>query len=126
MIVSSAASSTSMIMPGLIPMFFNIVWPILVLIFFTRSKVKKQFDVFPKLSPSGQPAEAVGRLYRSGNSKVIAGVCGGFGEHFSKDPIVFRLVLVGLSLITGIIPGVIFYIICWVVMPRKDKVVKQV
>ena len=48
--------STPRVMLGIIPMLFNIIWPILVLIFFTKSEVKKQFDAFPRLSSSGQPA----------------------------------------------------------------------
>ena len=60
------------------------------------------------------------RLYRSIKDRKIAGVCGGMAEYFDVDPTVVRL-LWALSLILGIFPSIIAYIICWVVIPEKPN-----
>lgn len=58
------------------------------------------------------------RLYRSIKDRKIAGVCGGIAEYFDIDPTIVRL-LWALSLILGILPSIIAYIICWIVIPEK-------
>src|SRR5436309_109070 len=55
------------------------------------------------------------RLTRSETDKRIAGVCGGLGEYFGIDPILVRVAFVLLALMG---PGVIAYIVLWIVMPR--------
>jgi phage shock protein PspC (stress-responsive transcriptional regulator) len=55
-------------------------------------------------------------LRRSSTNKVIAGICGGFGEYFGIDPVVLRIVLGASILLAG--AGLLFYLICWIVMPR--------
>ena len=57
------------------------------------------------------------RLYRSRKDSVISGVCGGLGEHFDVDPVVFRLVMVLLVLVKGV--GILAYIIAWIVIPQR-------
>jgi len=57
------------------------------------------------------------RLTRSETNRVIAGVCGGLGEYFGINPLLFRIIFVLLSLPGGA-PGVLPYIILWIVMPR--------
>lgn len=57
------------------------------------------------------------RLYRSSSNKVIAGVCGGLGEYFNVDPIWFR-VLFAIGLIPGGIPGLLPYLVLWLLMPK--------
>ena len=34
------------------------------------------------------------RLFKSRRNKFLAGVCGGIGEFFSIDPLIFRLIFV--------------------------------
>ncbi len=58
-------------------------------------------------------------MERSEN-KVIAGVCGGFAEHFKIDPTVVRAVYLLLTLCTAFC-GVIVYIVMWILMPEKRK-----
>ncbi len=57
------------------------------------------------------------RLTRSETNRVIAGVCGGLGEYFGIEPVIFRIIFVLLALPGGA-PGVLPYIILWIVMPR--------
>lgn len=49
---------------------------------------------------------------------IIAGVCGGLGEFFGISPFWFRLLFLMLSLPGGV-PGVLPYIILWIVIPRR-------
>ena len=57
------------------------------------------------------------RLYRSSSSKVIAGVCGGLGQHFDVDPTLMRLIAVVAALASfGVV--LIFYLLAWIVIPQ--------
>lgn len=55
------------------------------------------------------------RLYRSRTNRVIAGVCGGLGEYFGIDPIIFRLIFL-------FVPGVnLIYFILWIFAPNNPN-----
>lgn len=58
------------------------------------------------------------KLYRSTTNRKIAGVCGGLGEYFGIDPTIVRIVFVLLALPGGL-PGVIPYLILWLVVPKQ-------
>ena len=60
------------------------------------------------------------RLYRSRKDRKIGGVCGGIGEYSNIDPTVVRLIAV-LLLLPGGLPGLIPYIILWVVVPENPR-----
>jgi phage shock protein C len=49
---------------------------------------------------------------------VFAGVCGGLGDFFGINPNWFRLLFVLLALPGGL-PGLLLYVILWIVMPRR-------
>jgi phage shock protein C len=55
------------------------------------------------------------RLFRSRRDKMIGGVCGGLASYFVMDPTVVRLIFVLLALFGG--PGLILYIILWIITP---------
>ena len=57
------------------------------------------------------------KLYRSKN-RVIAGVCAGIGEYFNVDPTLIRLLWVVVTLF-GFFPGILAYIIFWVIVPER-------
>lgn len=61
---------------------------------------------------------AAKRLYRSQKDRVIAGVCGGLAEYFNVDPVIIRIVAV-ILLLPGGLPGLIPYLILWIVVPVK-------
>ncbi|MEZ4714583.1 MAG: PspC domain-containing protein [Caldilineaceae bacterium] len=48
----------------------------------------------------------------------IAGVCGGIGAFFGINPVWFRLLFL-LLLIPGGLPGILPYIVLWIVIPKK-------
>lgn len=60
------------------------------------------------------------RLTRDARGGVIGGVAAGFGEYLEVDPVLVRLAFVLLSFVHGI--GVLFYLACWFVVPRRDAV----
>ena len=49
---------------------------------------------------------------------MIAGVCGGLGEFFGVNPLWFRIAFL-LFLIPGGVPGVLLYLLCWVIIPKR-------
>ncbi|HSP88610.1 MAG TPA: PspC domain-containing protein [Ignavibacteriaceae bacterium] len=59
------------------------------------------------------------QLKRSRNS-IIAGVCGGIAEKFNWDPSLVRVGYVLLSILSAAFPGVLVYIILWVILPPPD------
>lgn len=59
------------------------------------------------------------RLYRSESDKVIAGVCAGLAQYFDIDPVLVRVAFVLLALLGG--PGILLYIILWIVIPEAPK-----
>jgi phage shock protein PspC (stress-responsive transcriptional regulator) len=51
---------------------------------------------------------------------MIAGVCGGIAEYFKIDPVIVRLLML-LTLLPGGVPGVLIYLILWVVVPNNPN-----
>ena len=58
------------------------------------------------------------KLTRS-NDRVIAGVCSGIADYFGFDPALTRLGYVLLSILSAAFPGLLVYIILWIVMPTE-------
>ena len=61
------------------------------------------------------------KLYLSEKDKKIAGVCGGIAEYYNVDPTLIRVVWVLGSLVTGIFPGVLAYIVIAIIIPSKEE-----
>ncbi|WP_240979336.1 PspC domain-containing protein [Streptomyces sp. HNM0574] len=57
------------------------------------------------------------RVLRSRQHKVVGGVCGGLGRYFDLDPVLFRVPLGVLSVVSGI--GLIFYGLAWLLIPAE-------
>lgn len=69
---------------------------------------------------SKEPTErVVKRLYRSGNDKILGGVCGGIADYLQVDPVIIRLLWVAFTLVYG--AGILAYIIAWIIIPRHPK-----
>ncbi|MEX2116520.1 MAG: PspC domain-containing protein [Bacteroidota bacterium] len=58
------------------------------------------------------------RLYRSSSNKMIAGVCGGIAEYLKVDPTAVRVAWILLSVLP-FVPGIILYVIAWLVIPKN-------
>ncbi|GHE68233.1 MULTISPECIES: PspC domain-containing protein [Roseivirga] len=59
------------------------------------------------------------KLYRSQDKKIIAGVCAGLAEYLGWEVSMTRLAYVLISIFSAAFPGVIVYLVLWVVMPEK-------
>ncbi|MDB5264810.1 MAG: pspC [Parcubacteria group bacterium] len=62
------------------------------------------------------------KLTKSSEHKVIAGVMGGIGEYFDTDPLLIRLVYIFASVFTGIIPGILGYVVAMAIIPEAPFV----
>ena len=60
------------------------------------------------------------QLYRSRTNRKIAGVCGGLGEYFGIDPVIVRILAV-ILLLPGGLPGLVPYVILWIVVPEAPE-----
>jgi phage shock protein C len=56
------------------------------------------------------------RLTRS-RDRVLAGVCGGIAEHVGMDPTIVRVLTALLVLCSGIVPGVLVYLVAALIIP---------
>lgn len=61
----------------------------------------------------------VRRFTRSRSNKVLAGVCGGLARYFNWDPTLVRVLWVVGALLTGVLVGLVAYIIFWAVFPQE-------
>jgi phage shock protein C len=57
-------------------------------------------------------------LVRSRKHKMIAGVCGGIAEWLGWNPAGVRALYVLVSVLSAAFPGILVYIILWIVMPQ--------
>lgn len=60
------------------------------------------------------------KLTRSQN-QVIAGVCAGIAEYLGWDITLVRILYLVISIFSAAFPGIIVYIILWIVMPEKNN-----
>jgi phage shock protein PspC (stress-responsive transcriptional regulator) len=66
-----------------------------------------------------KPVDRPSLVRARGEGKVLAGVCAGAGRYFEVDPVIFRVVLVVLSLTGGI--GLIIYGMGWLLIPQRGE-----
>ena len=57
-------------------------------------------------------------LRRSRRNRMIAGVCGGLAEWLGWDPTLVRVLYVVVSILSAAFPGLLVYVILWIVMPE--------
>jgi len=60
-------------------------------------------------------------LYRPTKGRRVAGVALAFAEYFNIDVTLVRLIWVFL-LIPGGLPGLIPYLLCWLVIPNEAEI----
>ena len=68
-----------------------------------------------RMGAQGEPRPAK-RLHLSTSDRKVGGVCGGLGERFEIDPVLFRAVFILLALVCGL--GLLLYIVLWLLIPR--------
>ena len=62
------------------------------------------------------------KLYKIEEGRKIEGVCGGLAEYLNVDPTLIRVIWALVTLGSAGV-GLIAYIICAVIMPKKSEVV---
>jgi phage shock protein C len=50
---------------------------------------------------------------------MIAGVCAGLAHHFGLDVTLMRVLYVIVSILSVAFPGILVYIILWIVIPEE-------
>ena len=74
-------------------------------------------------SACGQPTgfgpgqAAPKRLFRLSAEKKVAGVCAGFADYLNVDVTLVRILALIAICLTGFIPGLVAYILVWIIMP---------
>ena len=60
-------------------------------------------------------------LYRSNRSNMIAGVMGGIAERFGWNANLLRLIFVIVSVMSAAFPGILVYLVLWLVIPKQNQ-----
>ncbi|HOD16413.1 MAG TPA: PspC domain-containing protein [Spirochaetota bacterium] len=58
---------------------------------------------------------------KKSKNRIIAGVCGGIAEWLGWNPTLVRIVYVVGSIVSAAFPGIIVYIVLWILMPSSDS-----
>jgi phage shock protein C len=59
-------------------------------------------------------------LHRSQSRAMVAGVCAGIAQWLGWDTTVVRVLYVALSIFSVAFPGLLLYLILWLVMPEGE------
>jgi phage shock protein PspC (stress-responsive transcriptional regulator) len=59
-------------------------------------------------------------LRRSRRHRMLGGVCGGLAEWLGWDPTLVRVVYVAVSICSAAFPGILVYVVLWILMPEGD------
>ncbi|HYQ89744.1 MAG TPA: PspC domain-containing protein [Candidatus Binatia bacterium] len=62
----------------------------------------------------------VSRRLRKSKNRLLAGVCGGIADWLGWDPTLVRVLYVLISIFSAAFPGILVYIILWIVMPNPE------
>lgn len=65
------------------------------------------------MTPAGNP------LHRSRSDRILGGVCGGLASWLGWSPTWVRILYVVLSIVSAAFPGMLVYIVLWIVMPAE-------
>ena len=60
-------------------------------------------------------------LQRSRDQRMLFGVCGGIAEWLGWSPTVVRVLYVVGSIASAAFPGILVYLILWILMPVRDE-----
>ena len=61
------------------------------------------------------------RLKRSQQERIIAGVCGGLAKYLNVDATIVRVIFVILTVFTAVIPGILIYLVMWIIIPKDSE-----
>ena len=58
-------------------------------------------------------------IFRSKTNRVFKGCLGGFGEYAGIDPVIIRIIYCFYSIVVGVIPGLVGYLILILCIPEQ-------
>lgn len=94
------------------PVIFIAIGTLLILMYF-----KKEIPGFPQFE---------GRtLHRSRTDRKLLGICGGLGVYFHIDPTLVRIFWVFFTIATGLIIGIVMYILCFILLQEEPVIHTQ-
>ena len=73
-----------------------------------------------KVRPPADESSGEKKLGRPREGKMIAGVCAGVARYLEIDVTLVRIVWILVTIFPPI-PGLIAYIVCWIVMPQDPE-----
>jgi phage shock protein C len=59
-------------------------------------------------------------LRRSRRNKLLGGVCGGLAEWLGWDATLVRILYVVVSILSAAFPGMLVYVVLWIVVPKGN------
>lgn len=69
--------------------------------------------------PTKKTKSAMKKLIRPMQGRKIAGVAMAFANYFEIDATLIRVIL-ALTLIPGGVPGILIYVLCWILIPSEE------
>ena len=60
-------------------------------------------------------------LTRPRSDRKIAGVCAGLAQYFELDVTLVRILCIFLTLATGVCPGIVTYLLAWILVPSEPE-----
>ena len=61
------------------------------------------------------------KLMRSRAERKIAGVCAGLAQYLDLDASLVRILGFFIALATGVVPGVLTYLLAWIIVPEEPE-----
>ncbi len=61
------------------------------------------------------------KLYLASKDKKLLGVCGGLAQYLGVDPTVIRLLWTLITLLSGILPGLVAYLLAAMIIPAHPN-----
>lgn len=61
---------------------------------------------------------------RSRNDRMLAGVVGGIARRFGWNSTLLRVIFVIVSIASAAFPGILVYLILWLLMPEEGEVAR--
>lgn len=58
-------------------------------------------------------------IYRIKSQAMVAGVCAGIADRFGWSATAVRVAYVLLSILSAAFPGILVYLILWLVLPKR-------
>jgi phage shock protein C len=98
------------------------LWPLIIIligVFYLYNVTQR--DKGEHASMKNNRHLAAKKFTRSNKERIFGGICGGLAEYINIDPVLLRIVFVVITLSTGIIFGVILYIVLMFIIPENDS-----